>query len=529
MEMLRDSARSDSIAEVWTALRPVSPLAWLKRAEISGADSLWLEELEFATEGLEAFPGWFIPGMQETRSNLIIPSIRNHLLMRRAEAVFMLGDSAAALEIIEPLLRTDLYPVTDYHSPAPFLLLAGRITGDIRYLFMAAQAGDLENEYAGDAEELLRTTLGRAYMDSARCTYAGPVFVEMTREYLGDEPVPGVRHCWFHCNGDSLPDLVIGDRIYLNEGDSLVYLGSLGHPANGAAAADLDLNGSTDIVTGGHLPAIWLQTDETGIFEQHPLTPRGGPVEGIETTDWNQDGLPDIVLAVYETPGRTGQGSPDILVLNGGNGLFTETNILDPWPDEAGCGRDVDPVDFNMDGLPDLFISNYRQQRDHLWLNSGGAPPELQYLPGGNSGYTIGSAFADFDADGDLDLFTARLLHPRDLPGLNRSSLLRNDDGVFTDVTDQAGIRYEETHAYPVWADFNMDGYPDLYITSVYENRRSFMYLNNRDGTFSDVTWLSGTRVFDGWGVSATDINGDGIPDLSVNAGGRLRIFISHR
>ena len=86
------------------------------------------------------------------------------------------------------------------------------------------------------------------------------------------------------------------------------------------------------------------------------------------------------------------------------------------------------------------------------------------------------------------------------------------------------GIKYEETHSFPAWADFNGDSLPDLFITSVYPDRRSFLYLNTGNG-FEDVTWLAGARVFDGWHVSTVDFNGDGSPDITVNEGGFLRLF----
>ncbi|MCK7470364.1 MAG: VCBS repeat-containing protein [Desulfomicrobium escambiense] len=123
------------------------------------------------------------------------------------------------------------------------------------------------------------------------------------------------------------------------------------------------------------------------------------------------------------------------------------------------------------------------------------------------------------DLDGDMDVFSANLAHPRYIVFSDRSMLLRNDGGRFTDVRAEMGIRYDETHSFPVWADFDSDGLPDLYITSVYPNRRSFLYMNTGNG-FQDNTWLAGARVMDGWHVSAVDFDCDGRPDLSVNAGG---------
>jgi hypothetical protein len=96
---------------------------------------------------------------------------------------------------------------------------------------------------------------------------------------------------------------------------------------------------------------------------------------------------------------------------------------------------------------------------------------------------------------------------------------------VFRDERAARGIRYEETHSVPVWGDWDNDGLLDLYITSIYEGRRSFLYVQQQDGTFRDATLLSGTRVFNGWGAAAADFDRDGGLDLAVGSGSGMRLF----
>ncbi|HEX9148576.1 MAG TPA: VCBS repeat-containing protein, partial [Thermoanaerobaculia bacterium] len=107
-----------------------------------------------------------------------------------------------------------------------------------------------------------------------------------------------------------------------------------------------------------------------------------------------------------------------------------------------------------------------------------------------------GCAFADYDRDGDWDLFVADTAGPltlspdemRKTPGGCR--LYRNDGGVFTDVTREAGLGdLKGTFMGAAWGDYDNDGYPDLAVTSYGEIR---LFHNRGDGTFEDVSKKSG-------------------------------------
>jgi hypothetical protein len=159
--------------------------------------------------------------------------------------------------------------------------------------------------------------------------------------------------------------------------------------------------------------------------------------------------------------------------------------------------------------------------------------------------YNTGCVFADYDRDGDLDLFVANYLEfsfektplpganpycfyrglavncgPRGLP-FSRNTLYRNNgDGTFTDVSAESGIATPDRN-YCLGAlalDVNQDGWPDLYVAC--DQTPSILYVNQRDGTFRDEALVRGValdengRAMSGMGVAAGDYDNDGDIDL---------------
>ena len=221
-------------------------------------------------------------------------------------------------------------------------------------------------------------------------------------------------------------------------------------------------------------------------------------------------------------------------------------------------GGGVGVLDYDGDGLPDLFVPGgggfagpgkqeivglpcklYRNKGDGRFEDVT-AEAGLDRLAGGKPWfYTHGVAVADFDRDGRPDLLVL---------GWGRIALFRNVDGKrFEDVSEKAGLSTGVTWAVSAaWADFDGDGWPDLYICQyvdwsmrknppcVYDGKtrdictpKHFnglthkVYRNNGDGTFADVSATcgiveGGPDSSKGLGVLAVDIDGDGKPDLYV-------------
>jgi hypothetical protein len=129
---------------------------------------------------------------------------------------------------------------------------------------------------------------------------------------------------------------------------------------------------------------------------------------------------------------------------------------------------------------------------------------------------------ADYNNDGYTDILVLRGGWGGEYGKQPNTLLKNNGDGTFTDVTLQSGLLSFRPTQTGVWADFNNDGWLDLYIgneTGDYKNLYpSEMYINNQDGTFTDVTAASGSSVL-GFvkGVVADDYNKDGWPDIFIS------------
>lgn len=177
--------------------------------------------------------------------------------------------------------------------------------------------------------------------------------------------------------------------------------------------------------------------------------------------------------------------------------------------------------DLNGDGLPDMMTSSRGLLHQLRYFENDGAggfvdrtaEAGLEGLLGG-----LNLVHADYDNDGDADVFVLRggwLVQP--LP----NSLLRNDGGVFSDVTREAGLLSEHPTQTGSWADFDGDGWLDLFIGN--ESRdslthRSELYRNLGDGNFEEVAADVGLGVADFVkGVAWGDYDNDGRPDLYVS------------
>jgi FG-GAP-like repeat/ASPIC and UnbV/PPIC-type PPIASE domain len=173
--------------------------------------------------------------------------------------------------------------------------------------------------------------------------------------------------------------------------------------------------------------------------------------------------------------------------------------------------------DFENNGLLDIFVSSYDVcQPLRYFHNNGDGTFSDRTVQAGVAGELGGLNLiqGDYNNDGCMDLLVLR--GAWEFP--ERKSLLRNNcDGTFTDVTQQAGLGLPATRTQAaVWADINNDGLLDLFVGS--ENGSSQLFLNKGDGTFEDISHASGVdRVAFTKGVTAGDYDHDGYVDFYVS------------
>jgi ASPIC and UnbV/FG-GAP-like repeat len=197
----------------------------------------------------------------------------------------------------------------------------------------------------------------------------------------------------------------------------------------------------------------------------------------------------------------------------------------------------ITAVDYDNDGFYDLFIPDGVESK--LFRNRGDGTFEDVTAAAGLAGLDGVSAaiFADYDNDGFKDIFVSRTFRPNQL-------FHNNGDGTFTDVTRKSGIGEDSCTTVAAWADYDNDGFLDLYVGRYLDPRKDIpttfyarngepnqLYHNNGDGTFTNVTAKAGVGERGlCLGVVWGDVNDDGYPDLYVvNDFGRKTLYRNNR
>ena len=269
---------------------------------------------------------------------------------------------------------------------------------------------------------------------------------------------------------------------------------------------------------------------------------------GAAWLDYDNDGNLDVLIVNGSTRDRIKQGGDPLAALyrNDGKGRFTDVTFASGLG-RRGWGMGACVADYNNDGFDDVYITAVLGPNVLYRNNRNGTFADVTRQAGvGDTRWSTGCAFGDFDRDGNVDLYVANYVafDERTIPRRGAEAgckfmtvdvscgpkgligepdiLYRNDGrGSFVDVTRAAGITDPGYYGFGVlFTDLDNDGWPDIFVAN--DSTPNFLFHNNRNGTFTETGLVAGVAVSGdgreqaGMGVDAGDFNGDGYLDLAV-------------
>ena len=277
------------------------------------------------------------------------------------------------------------------------------------------------------------------------------------------------------------------------------------------------------------------------------------PGSGVALLDYDNDGWLDIYLLNGSTfPALKGKEAPPraMLLHNNHDGTFTDVTEKAGVANER-WGFGVAVGDYDNDGWPDIYVSNFGKNRLYHNNHDGTLTDVAEKAGVTLGGWSTGATWGDYDHDGFLDLFVPGyakfdpdhppisgkgglppgfcnfrgievMCGPRGLPGEGDHLFRNNGDGTFADVSLRAGV--SDPKGYygfaSVFVDVDDDGWLDLAVAN--DSVPKYLYRNKHDGTFEDVSYISGFALNDegreqaSMGIAVGDYNRDGKVDFYI-------------
>jgi PKD repeat protein len=386
--------------------------------------------------------------------------------------------------------------------------------------------------------------------------------------------ITGDSFAWGDYNNDGYLDFIMrgnatwGTRLFKNNGPSNYNFTDVTNISNISGRgypiwADYNNDGYLDFFAAGNPDSLWMNNGPPGWNFTDVTETAGGlddqrPTEAAGWADYDRDGYVDLYVNSWYS------GSNyywDVLWHNNGNGTFTDVSVAagvntvttPAYRSPPFAGMAVAWGDYNNDGWLDLYVGKYHITPNSLFRNNRDGTftdvavevnvtgdPDMYQGAGPYYGHTAGVGFADFDNNGFMDIWVSNLAHKdsEESGGLGRgyfcddAQLFYNygpPDFKFADIRPSTGIPIipvgtvvgnqwkDEDYFGITWGDVDNDGDQDMWLPNVktyHSWDHSYLWRNNLNGTFTDITPTAGAEVWSNTGGALADYNNDGFLDL---------------
>jgi hypothetical protein len=302
--------------------------------------------------------------------------------------------------------------------------------------------------------------------------------------------------------------------LYNNNGDgtfSKILTGDLVNveaTGRNSTWADFNNDGLLDVLVINQHENVLYKNSGGGVFTKQLSIPTtefsfDSDHSGAAWGDYNGDGYVDLFLSSF----KLNDNARNVLYLNNKDESFTQIpddNVVST----QGSGMDPAWIDYDNNGTLDLFVPNYCAS-NFLYANQGNG--NFNSVTNNvllSSNCSVGSSWADYDNDGDFDVFIQNNVNQ------NSQFFENNGDGSFTEKFNAVATH---TSSSAAWGDFDNDGFIDLVQVGSFPERKTYLYKNNGDKSFTDVSSQQGiTNANYSWGVAWADYDKDGFLDFFI-------------